>query len=112
MQDNTYVAFTDAPCAKIESSKDVQLESKTLSLHFKIKLNLLVVVQLFERIVVDGCTWTLEKSNDKLGMMIVVTIEETEAAMWGRRTSEAYVATQPPPCPSMTHQRFNRISVL
>jgi hypothetical protein len=39
-------------------------------------------IDLFERVDVDGCTWTMDK--DKSSKKLVLTLEKAEEAMWPR----------------------------
>jgi hypothetical protein len=63
-------------------SKDVNVVFRPESLKATSFGKDLVMVPLFERVDVDGCTWTLE-SNDEC-RKLVVTMEKVESAFWPR----------------------------
>jgi len=64
------------------TSKDVQVKFRPQSIDMMCKKESVLSIKLFERVDVDGCTWTLEKSgNDR---KLVVTMEKVEEAFWPR----------------------------
>jgi hypothetical protein len=44
----------------------------------------LLSIDLFERVDVDGCTWTMEKGKDSSKVVVVLTLEKAEEALWPR----------------------------
>mmetsp|Transcript_20410 Transcript_20410/g.26318 ORF Transcript_20410/g.26318 Transcript_20410/m.26318 type:complete len:369 (-) Transcript_20410:72-1178(-) len=72
----------------ITTSKQIQVKFRPQSLHITAKggnNDALVALQLFERVDVDGCTWTMEKSKTpEEPVKLVITMEKMEAALWPR----------------------------
>jgi hypothetical protein len=64
------------------TSRDVSVTFKPRKLLVACRKESLVSIELFERIDVDGCTWTLDKSGDVL--RLVATMEKAEEALWPR----------------------------
>ena len=64
------------------TSKDVQVKLHPQSIVVICKKETVLTIKLFERVDVDGCTWTLEKSGDARNL--VVTMEKVEEAFWPR----------------------------
>jgi CS domain len=43
-----------------------------------------LLIRLFERVDVDSCTWTLEKSKKENDHLLVASMEKVEEALWPR----------------------------
>jgi hypothetical protein len=72
-------------------SNDTTVAAKDVSVQFKpqkIQVNQhkepILLIELFERVDVDGCTWTLDKGSDGQNPKLVVTMEKMEQALWPR----------------------------
>jgi hypothetical protein len=63
-------------------AKDVKAKFLSQSIELSCKKEVLVAIRLFEKVDVDGCTWTIDKSKDDLS--IVVSMEKVEQAFWPR----------------------------
>jgi hypothetical protein len=63
-------------------SKEVQVKFKPQSVLVTCRKETLLDLELFERVDVDGCTWTLDRQGDKLNL--AATMEKLEQAMWPR----------------------------
>lgn len=68
--------------SKAVTSRDVSVTFKPRKLTVACHKELLVSIELFERVDVDGCTWTLDKGSDKL--RLVCTMEKAEESLWPR----------------------------
>jgi hypothetical protein len=64
------------------TAKEVLVKYMPLSVLVKCRNEVVVSLQLFERVDPDGCNWTLEK--DGTNPMLVVTMEKVEQASWPR----------------------------
>lgn len=63
------------------TSKDVKVKFKPQALIVQCR-DTTVSVNLFERVEVDGCTWTLDSKGDRKA--IIITMEKVEQALWPR----------------------------
>jgi hypothetical protein len=63
-------------------SKDLKVKFRPRHIEIVCRNDTLVSFQLFEKVDVDGCTWTLDKNEEKA--TIVVTMEKIEGALWPR----------------------------
>jgi hypothetical protein len=70
------------PLPKDAVAKDVKVKFLSQSIELSCKKETLVAIRLFEKVDVDGCTWTVDKSKDDLS--IVVSMEKVEQAFWPR----------------------------
>jgi hypothetical protein len=64
-------------------SKDVKAKFLPQTIELSCKKEKLLSIRLFEKVDMDGCTWTLDKSK-KDDLTIVVTMEKVEQAFWPR----------------------------
>lgn len=64
------------------TSKDVKCKYHPQSLQVSCRSEVLVSLDLFERIDPEGCTWTLER--DSKFAELIVTMEKIEVALWPR----------------------------
>ena len=64
------------------TSKDVSVKFKPKSIQVSYQGTSLASVDLFDRVDVDGCTWTLDKKNDVA--TVIATMEKAEEALWPR----------------------------
>lgn len=64
------------------TSKHLDIKFRPQSLQVSYHKNILVAMQLFERVEVDGCTWTIDRSNDNA--KLIITMEKMEPALWPR----------------------------
>lgn len=71
------------PIATNVKSKDVQVKFKSQSIQVSYQGQSLVSLELFERVDLDGCTWTIEKKGDEPSKL-VITMEKLETAFWPR----------------------------
>jgi len=64
-------------------AKQVDVKFRPQSLHVTCQgSNVLVALQLFERVDVDSCTWTIDRQGEQA--KLVVTMEKMEGALWPR----------------------------
>jgi hypothetical protein len=63
-------------------SKDVKVKFLPQMIELSCKKEILLAIRLFEKVDIDGCTWTVDKSKDDLS--IVVSMEKVEQAFWPR----------------------------
>jgi hypothetical protein len=73
------------PASAAITSKDVSVVFKTRQLTVSLKNgseDVLVSIDLFERVDVDGCTWTIDKAKE--ASSVVVTLEKADEALWPR----------------------------
>jgi hypothetical protein len=63
-------------------SKDVKVKFLPQMIELSCKNETLLSIRLFERVDIDGCTWTLDQRKDDLS--IVVSMEKVEQAFWPR----------------------------
>lgn len=68
----------DLPSAEEVKSKQIQVKFKPKSLVVTCRTEQLLELELFEKVDVDGCTWTLDRP------ILVVTMEKVEQALWPR----------------------------
>lgn len=67
----------------IETTKQVQVKFLPRILEVTEAGKLLVHLRLFERVDVDGCTWTVESTGDN-DKKLLITMEKGEEALWPR----------------------------
>jgi CS domain len=75
------------PLPAAASKKDITVIFKPKSVEVKIKNSSasILSLDLFERVDVDGCTWTVEQgSSSNTESMLVVTMEKADEALWPR----------------------------
>lgn len=68
-------------------SKDISVKFHPQTLHVTYKKDMIHInIQLFERIDIDSCTWTLDKAatTDSNGKRIAISMEKLESAFWPR----------------------------
>lgn len=63
-------------------SKDLKVKFKSRYLEIACANETLVSFELFEKVDIDGCTWTIDKNGEKAN--IVVTMEKMDEALWPR----------------------------
>jgi hypothetical protein len=63
-------------------SKDIQVQFRPQCVVVRCQKEVVILLDLFERVDVDGCTWTLDKQKEE--RTLVVTMEKMEAALWPR----------------------------
>ena len=73
------------------TSRQVKVDFKPQTLHVSIANSeppVSLLIRLFERVDVDSCTWTLEKSKKESeqdpDQLLVVSMEKVEEALWPR----------------------------
>ena len=68
------------------TSKDVTVKFLSNKVQVHYQKNPQLVLQLFERIDIDSCTWTLEKSSssDTTTKRLIISMEKQESALWPR----------------------------
>jgi CS domain len=66
------------------SSKNVQVLFKPERLDVIVAKESKLSLMLFERVDVDGCTWTIDSSSSDDEKKLVVTMEKIEEALWPR----------------------------
>jgi hypothetical protein len=64
------------------ASKEITIKFKPQFVQISCRKEPLVNLELFERVDVDGCTWTLERGAD--AKKLIVTMEKIEQALWPR----------------------------
>jgi hypothetical protein len=69
--------------ANVVKSKDIQVKFKSQSIQVSHQGQSLVSLELFERVDLDSCTWTIEKKGDEPSKL-VITMEKVETAFWPR----------------------------
>lgn len=69
------------PNADIKS-KDIKIKFKPRHIEIYCQCEKRVSFELFEKVDVDGCTWTIDTANGKSS--VVVTMEKIEQALWPR----------------------------
>eukprot|EP00980_Cylindrotheca_fusiformis_P019338 scaffold6638_cov127-Cylindrotheca_fusiformis.AAC.22 len=62
--------------------KDLKVKFKPRYIEIVYQSDTLVSFELFEKVDVDGCTWTIDRSKEK--PTIVVTMEKVDEAFWPR----------------------------
>jgi hypothetical protein len=67
---------------KDAESKDVKVKFLPQMIELSCKKEKLLSIKLFERVDIDGCTWTLDKRKEDRN--IVVSMEKIEQAFWPR----------------------------
>merc|ERR1711935_623492 len=63
-------------------SKDIKLKFKPRHIEILCQGEQRVSFEIFEKVDVDGCTWTIDKAKGK--STLVVTMEKLEEALWPR----------------------------
>ena len=69
------------PNADIKS-KDIKVNFKPRHIEMFCEGDRKVSFELFEKVDVDGCTWTIDKAKGK--SLVVATMEKMEEALWPR----------------------------
>ena len=64
------------------AAKDISVRYLPQAIHIKCRNEVILALDLFERVDTDGCTWTLDKDKDT--QRLVVTMEKVEQASWPR----------------------------
>lgn len=64
------------------TSKDVGVKFLPQSIEIKCQKEPVLLLQFFEHVDPDGCTWTLDRNGDEV--KLVVTLEKVEQALWPR----------------------------
>ena len=64
------------------TSKDISVKFKPKSIQVSYQGTSLASVDLFDRVDVDGCTWTLDKKSD--AATVIATMEKADEALWPR----------------------------
>lgn len=67
---------------KDAKSKDVNVKYKPQSIEINCMKVPVLMLQFFERVDPDGCTWTLDRNGDSV--KLVITLEKIEQALWPR----------------------------
>lgn len=72
------VILPDGDC----KSKDVAVKYMPQKIDIKCRKDPVLSLEFFERVDPDGCTWTLDRADDKV--KLVITMEKVEQALWPR----------------------------
>jgi hypothetical protein len=66
------------------TSKDVNVKFLSNKVQVHYQKNPQLVLQLFERIDIDSCTWTLESNSSDSPKRLIISMEKQESALWPR----------------------------
>jgi len=70
--------------SKDVTSKQLDVKFRPQTLHVSCQGDVLAALHLFERVDVDGCTWTIDRSSKDEKPKLVATLEKMESALWPR----------------------------
>jgi hypothetical protein len=76
------VSLPSKEASKEVTSKELNVKFKPQFLQISCRKEPLVNLELFERVDMDGCIWTLEKGGET--PKLVITMEKMEQASWPR----------------------------
>ena len=74
----------DLPSVDDVQSKDIRVKFHPQNVDVSFRNKELLSIRLFERVDVDGCTWTLDRNSANESSALILTLEKLEQAYWPR----------------------------